>query len=72
MVLRRDLDRARFEILHRMIRPAMTELQLERLRAARQTEQLVPQADSENRLLAQQAADGADRVFQRLRVAGAI
>ena len=72
VVLRGDFDRARFEILHRLIRAAMAELELERLRAAGQAEQLVAQADAEDRLLAQQAADRADRVVERLRIAGAV
>ncbi len=72
VVLRRDLDRARLQILHRMIRAAVAELELERLRAAGQAEQLMAQADAEDRLLAQQAADRVDRVFERLRIAGAV
>ena len=55
------------QILHRVIRAAVAELQLERLRAAGQAEQLVAQADAEDRLLAQQAANRADRVLERLR-----
>lgn len=72
VVLRRDLDRAGFKILHGVVRTAMTELELERLRAAGQTEQLVAEADAEDRLLAQQAANRADRVVERLGIAGAI
>ena len=57
VVLRGDLDRAGLQVLHRLVRAAVAELELERLRAAGQAEQLVAQADAEDRLLAQQAAD---------------
>ena len=72
VVLRGDFDGAGLQILHRMIRAAMAELELERLRAAGQAEQLVAEADAEDRLLAEQAADRADRVVERLGVAGAV
>ena len=50
----------------------MAELQLEGLRAQRQAEQLMAQADAEDRLLADQVADGVDGVVQGGRVAGAV
>src|SRR4051794_37501669 len=55
-----------------MVRAAMAELEFECLRAACQPEQLVAQTNPEDRLLAQQAANGGNRVLQRLRIAGAV
>ena len=55
-----------------MIRAAVAELQLEGFRAAGEAEELVAEADAEDGLLAEQAADGADGVFERFGVAGAV
>src|SRR5258705_7540191 len=55
-----------------MIRAAVAELKLECLRAAGEAEQLVAQADSKDWLLAEQATDRGDCVFERLGVAGAV
>ena len=49
VVLRRDLDAARLEVLHRVIAAAVAELELERPSAERQREHLVAQADAEQR-----------------------
>ena len=57
---------------HRLIRAAMAELQLVRLAAERQAEQLMAETDAEDRLLAEQAANRVDRVVERLGIAGAV
>ena len=57
VVLRGDLHAAGLLVQHRLVRPAVAELELEGLRPAGQREQLMAQADAEDRLLAQQAAD---------------
>ena len=72
VVLRGDFDPAGVQVLHRLIGAAMAELELERLGAAGQRQQLMAQADAEDRRLAEQAADRLDGVVQRLGVAGAV
>ena len=57
MILRRTLNLARLEILDRMIPAVVSELQLVRLPAQRQPEQLMPQADPEHRFLTLQFPD---------------
>src|SRR6266404_5068872 len=49
VVLRRDFHPARRQVLHRLVRAAMPELQFERFAAERLAQYLVPQADPENR-----------------------
>ena len=68
MVLRRNLHLLRQQILHRVIRAVMPELQLERLPAQRQTAQLMPQANSENRHAPHQFPNIRNRVMNRLRI----
>ena len=63
---------AGLQVQHRLVRAAVAELELERLGAAGQAEQLVAQADAEDRLLAEHAADRVDRVVERLGIAGAV
>src|SRR5262245_63618955 len=48
MILRRNFHAARFEVFHRLIRAAVTELQLERFPAERESENLVTETDAEN------------------------
>src|SRR5262249_28245559 len=72
MILGRDLHFVRTLVEHRLISAAVAELQLEGLAAQRQAEQLMAQTDSEDRLLADQAANGVDGVTERLRIAGAV
>src|SRR5579859_4302806 len=52
VVLRGDLDAPGGEILHGLIAAAMAELQLVRPAAEREAQELVPEADPEDRLLA--------------------
>ena len=49
VVLARDQHAPAVDIEHRVIRAVMTELHLHRLRAAREAEQLVAEADAEDR-----------------------
>ena len=49
VILRGDFDLAGAELLHRMIRAAMAELQLERLAADSEAKNLVSEADAERR-----------------------
>src|SRR5579863_286199 len=72
MILRRDFDAPRREILHGLVRASVSELQLERLGAQGQTKELVAEADPEDRLLAQKAAHALDGVAHGGRVSGAI
>ena len=48
MILRSDIDLARFEILHRLVAAAMSELQFESLAAKCLAENLMTEANSEN------------------------
>src|SRR5438105_549115 len=69
VVLARDQYAARLEVLHRMVRAVMTELHLQRLRTHRKAENLVTQADAEQRqLLRHELARRANRVIARLRI----
>ena len=52
VILRRDLDLAGSQLLDGMVRAAVPELQLEGLRAHRQAEDLVAEADAERRHVA--------------------
>ena len=49
VVLGRDLDSPRLQVLHRMVAAVVTELQAPRLRAARDREELMAQTNPENR-----------------------
>src|SRR5882672_1947161 len=49
MILRRDLDASAAKILDRMIAAAMSELQLVRAAAEREAEELMAEADAEDR-----------------------
>ncbi len=69
VVLGGDLHPPGGLVLHRLVGPAMAELELEGLRPSGQREKLVAQADAENRFLAQQIADCLLGVDDRLGVA---
>src|SRR3970040_1822696 len=66
-----DVNAAGGEFLHGMIAAAMAELELERLRAERAADHLVPQANAEDRDLARQVPDDLYGVVEDLGVAGA-
>ena len=72
VVLAGDLDPSGHEVLHRVVAAVVPERQLDRAAADRQTEQLVPEADPEDRHLAEQAADRVDGVRHGRRVAGSV
>ena len=72
VVLDRDEHAAGLHVLHRMVRAAVTEGQLERRVAEREPEQLVAEADAEERHAAEQRADRLDLVGEHGRVAGAV
>src|SRR5579863_5130129 len=72
MVVGRDLDLAGLQLLHRMISAVMTEFQLKSLSAQGNACELMPQADSENRLPSHEPADGIYCVCAWLRVARAV
>src|SRR4030081_4071134 len=67
-----DLDLARLELLDRMITAVVSELQLERLAAQRNSNQLMSEADSEDRLPSHQPSNAIHRVCTRLGIARAI
>ena len=72
VVLRGDVDPARLQVLDRVVGAAVAEGQLVGLEADGAAEQLVAEADAEDRPLADQLADGLDDVAERRRVAGAV
>ncbi len=72
VVLRGDLDRARLQVFHRVVGAVMAELELGGPAAQGQAQDLVAQADAEDRLPAEQLAHGLHRVADRLRVARAV
>ena len=72
VVLRRDLDPARIEILHRVVRAPVAERELEGLEADRPAQQLMPEADAHHRALADDLAHRVDDVVERRRVPGAV
>src|SRR6202521_5951748 len=69
MVLGCDLDPAVTQILDRMIAAAVAELQLVGLSAEGQAEELMAEADPEDRNLPDEMADVLLRVRDRLRIA---
>src|SRR5215831_7716836 len=70
MILTRDEDPARFQILHRVVGAMVAEFHLHRLRAGGEPEDLVTQADAEYRQIRfQELARGCDRVIAGLRIA---
>ena len=73
VVLARDQHASRFNVLHRMVRAVVAELHLHRLRARRQRQQLMAEADAEDRQPGiEQLADGADRVVAGLGIARSV
>src|SRR5687768_7891083 len=61
VVLRRDRNGARRDVLDRMVRAAVPELQLEGRAAESEAEELVTEADAEDRSLRQEPFDRPDR-----------
>jgi hypothetical protein len=71
VVLRRDRDAAVAQVFDRMVAAAVAEAQLERLQADGAREQLVAEADPEDRLARDERADRVDEVAERGGVARA-
>src|ERR1700722_17871244 len=69
MVMCRDLDLAGLQLLYRMIPAVVPELQLEGLPAERDSGQLMPQANSKNRLPTEEPSDRIHRVGARFGIA---
>jgi len=72
MILRGNFDLIGQQILHRMIRAVMAELQLKSLTTEREAAELVAQANAENRHAAGEVADVFLGIGDGLRVAGTI
>src|SRR5712691_1909172 len=72
VILRRNRDLAGSQVAHRMVRSAVTELQLEGFSSQGEAEQLMAEADPENRPRADQLLQRMDRARQRGRIPGAI
>src|SRR6185436_19114439 len=72
VVLRGDLDLSGAQVLHRMVRPTVAELELEGLAAAGEPEDLVAEADAKDGPRFDELAGRLDRVIAGLGIAGAI
>ena len=72
VVLARDLHAAGRLVPDRMVRTVVPEQELPLLRAERQAQDLVAEADAEHRDLAAQLRDGVDRAVDRLGIAGTV
>ncbi len=72
VVLRGDFDLAGVEVLDGMVGAVVAELELVGLAAKRQAEDLVAEADAEERRLAGEVADVLLRVVEGLGIAGAV
>src|SRR5207247_10054855 len=70
VVLAGDEDPVRTLVEHRVVRAAVAEAELEGLGAGREREQLVAEADSEQRNASKKRLHRRDLVRERLRVAG--
>ena len=67
MILRRDFHLVEIGVQHRLISAVMSELQLEGFAAKRESHDLMTEADSEDRLLAEQIAGRCGSRSPRLR-----
>src|SRR5260370_34155512 len=67
-----DLDLAGVELLHRMVSAVVSEFEFESLAAESNPDQLMSQADAENRLLAHQFANATHGIVAGLRISWAI
>src|SRR6185369_11743228 len=72
MILRRNLNRIRPQILYGVVSAAVSELQLIRLPSQRVSEQLVTQTNPKYRFLAEQVLNRIDRIPNRRRIAGTV
>src|SRR5260370_626545 len=72
VILRGDRDLPGAQVAHGMVRPAVTELQLEGTCSEREPEQLVAQTDPENRPRADQLLQSPNRTREGGRIPGAV
>src|SRR5579872_7399719 len=72
MVVRRDLDLAGLQLLHRMVPTVMSELKLECFPTQRDAGELMSETYPKDRVPSQQSPNRIDRIGTRLRIAGAI
>ena len=72
VIVRGNLHLLGDAVQHRMIRAAVSELELVGFAAERQAQNLMAQADAEHRLLADQFADLLRLEFERLGIARAV
>jgi hypothetical protein len=73
MILRGNHHATAVQIDHRVVGPMMTELHLQRLRAGREAEQLMAEADAEGRhAFGDEGPDRGDGVVAGLRIAGPV
>ena len=72
MVVRGDFDLPGVRLLHRMIATVMAELQLVALAAKREADELMAQANAEDRLLPCQSADVLLCIVEWFGVAGTV
>ena len=72
VVLARDLDLARFEVLHGVVAAAMSEFHLESAGSVSQRNHLVSQADTEDRQAPPKRADHLDHRRYVGRIAGTV
>src|SRR5436309_7817818 len=72
VVLHGDEHTARLHVLHRMVRAAMAEVELEGVVPEREPEQLMAEANAEERHGAEQVADRLDLAGEHGRIAGPI
>ena len=71
MILRSDLDFPCYQILHRLIGTAMTELKFEGPSTKGKSQDLVSQTDPEYGFLSDEIADGINQVWHALGIAWA-
>ena len=72
VILGRDLDFSRGHIHHRLVAAVMTEFELEGLAAQGQAHDLVPEADTEDRFLADELLHVFPGVGNRVGIAGTV
>src|SRR5438552_12567389 len=72
VVLRRDLDLPRREVLHGVVRAVMAERQLVRATAGGEAEDLMTEADPEHRDLAEKLPYRVDEIRHGFRIAGTV
>lgn len=72
MILRRDIDLAASQILHRMIAASMTELEPGSLTAKSQSQKLMPQTDADYRPFPHEGLDGGNLIMEHSGIPGPV